>query len=518
MEIAAARVRLLPPAAILKRLDQSMTLLVGGAADLPTRQQTVRNAIDWSYTLLSPDEQTLFARLGVFVGGFTLASAEAVCNPDGRLDVFAGIETLVRNSLLRQVESPDDEPRFDMLLTIRDYALEKLEEAGELATLRQAHTAYFGQQAFEQWQSLYGPEALALFRRIETDHDNYRAALAAALEPGGDVLSAGWIVVFLLWFWYRRGYMHEGRVWSERLMRITESVGGIPHGMALNTAAMMAMWLGDLEVADERLVKALQLSEQVEFSLGISMGHFSYGVNQINRGHDRAAYSHLIQAAEMFDESGWGWEKANTLVHLANAALGLGERAQAEAWLREALSLAEQIGDPWQIALALNNVGEVARAGGDYERARGYYERAEALYRQADALGDHARLVHTLGYMALHDSETARAEELFHESLAAFRKLGNKRGMAECLGGLAAVAAVRGATVRGNAAWGVPLLAAADAQIAASGAAWWPADRVEVERTRRHLREALGDEAFDAAWARGSGMGLDAAIAYATAG
>jgi tetratricopeptide (TPR) repeat protein len=490
-----------------------MTLLVGGAADLPTRQQTVRNAIDWSYTLLTPDEQTLFARLGIFVGGFTLASAEAICNPDGALDVFAGIETLLRSSLLRQVESPDDEPRFDMLLTIRDYALEKLEEAGALAALRQAHTAYFGQQAFEQWQSLYGPEALSLFRRIETDHDNYRAALAAALEPGGDVLSAGWIVVFLLWFWYRRGYMHEGRAWSERLMRVTENVGGIPHGMALNTGAMMAMWLGDLEVADERLVRALQLSEQAEFSLGISMGHFSYGVNQINRGHDRAAYSHLVQAAEMFDESGWNWEKVNTLVHLANAALGLGETRQAEAWLREALPLAEQIGDPWQIALALNNIGEVARAGGDYEQAKAYYERAEALYRQADALGDHARLIHTLGYMALHDGEATRADELFHESLAAFRRLGNKRGMAECLGGLAAVAAVRG-----DAAWGAPLLAAADAQMAAAGAAWWPADRVEVERTRRHLREALGEAAFDAAWARGRALKLNAAIAYATAG
>ena len=165
MEIAAARVRLLPPAAILKRLDQSMKLLVGGAADLPTRQQTVRNAIDWSYTLLTPDEQTLFARLGVFVGGFTLESAEAVGNADGRLDVFTGIETLLRNSLLRQVDSPDDEPRFDMLLTIRDYALEKLEATGELAHWGAAHAAYFAQRAIEHWRLLYGPEAVACISR-----------------------------------------------------------------------------------------------------------------------------------------------------------------------------------------------------------------------------------------------------------------------------------------------------------------------------------------------------------------
>jgi len=513
MEIAAARVRLLPPAAILKRLDQSMKLLVGGAADLPTRQQTVRNAIDWSYTLLTPDEQTLFARLGVFVGGFTLASAEAVCNPDRRLDVFAGVEALVRNSLLRQVEAADDEPRFDMLLTIRDYALEKLAAAGELPTLRAAHAAYFAQRAIEQWQLLYGPQAIFCLAQTEVEHDNYRAAMSSGLEPGGDLLGAGWITVFLLWFWYRRGYLQEGRVWSEQVMRATEGAGGIPYGMALNTAGMMALWLGDLDLADERIAAAVRLAEQAGFPLGISMGHFSYGVTLINSGHDRESYVHLTQAAEMFDESNSAWDKVNTLVHLANAALGLGETAQAEAWLRQALPQAERVGDVWQIAFCHNNFGEVARAQGDYERAREYYERAEALYRQADALGDHARLVHTLGYMALHDGERARAEGLFHDSLTAFRKLGNKRGMAECLAGLAAAAAARG-----DAAWGAPLLAAADAQMTTAGAAWWPADRVEVERTRRQLRDALGEAAFDAAGARGRALGLDAAIAYATAG
>ena len=513
LEIAAARVRLLPPAAILKRLDQSMKLLVGGAADLPTRQQTVRNAIDWSYTLLTPDEQTLFARLGVFVGGFTLESAEAVCNPDGALDVFAGVETLLRNSLLRQVDSPDDEPRFDMLLTIRDYALEKLAGAGELDAQRAAHAGHFAQWATADWAALYAPEALALMRRIEADHDNFRAALSWGLEPGHDLGGAGWISIFLLWFWYRRGYMREGRDWSERLIQATQPVGGVPYGMALNTAGMMAMWLGEIDVADQHLAAAFPISEQANFPLGISMGHFSYGVNQINRGRDREAYSHLIQAAEMFDESGWGWQKGNTLVHLANAALGLGEIGQAERWLREAMPVVEHIDDPWQIAFALNNLGEVARSQEDYDRARPFYERAEAMYREADALGDHARLVHTLGYMALHDGDAARAEQLFHESLAAFQRLGNKRGMAECLGGLAAVAAARG-----DAEWGAPLLAAADAQIVNSGAAWWPADRVEVERTRQQLRATLGEAEFGRLWAQGRGMSLERAIGYATAG
>jgi len=507
LEIAAARVRMLPPPALLKRLDQSMKLLVGGAADLPTRQQTVRNAVDWSYTLLTPEEQLLFARLGVFVGGFTLESAEAVCNPDGALDVFGGIEALVRNSLVRATEGPGEEPRFDMLLTIRDYALEKLEEAGEVTAFRAAHADHFGRRAMEEWALLYGSRALETILRAQADHDNFRATIGFSLEPGGNLLNAGWCAVFLLWFWYRQGYLQEGREWSERVMRATEPLGGIPHGMGLNTAGMMAMWLGDLEAAEERIVKAVQLAEQAHFDLGISMGHFSLGVLRVNQGRDREGYANLALAAERFDEAGDNWDKVNSLIHLANASLGLGQLKQAETWLREAGAIAERTGDPWQIAFYLNNLGEVARAGGDYERARGYYERSEALYRQADALGDHARLIHTLGYMALHDGDLERAEALFRESLADFRKLGSKRGMAECVGGLAAVAAVRG-----DAAWAAPLLAAADAQITASGAAWWPADRVEVERTRRHLREALGDDEFARLWEQGAGMGLERAV------
>ncbi len=133
IEIAAARVRLLPPPAIFKRLDDSLKLLVGGAADLPERQQTLRAAIDWSYEMLSPDEQALFVRLGIFVGSFTLESAEAVVDPEDKLDLLAGVETLLNSSLVRQIETIDDEPRFAMLQTIRDYALEKLEESGESA-------------------------------------------------------------------------------------------------------------------------------------------------------------------------------------------------------------------------------------------------------------------------------------------------------------------------------------------------------------------------------------------------
>jgi predicted ATPase len=512
MEIAAARIRMLPPAALLKRLDHSLTLLIGGAADLPERQQTVRGAIDWSYTLLKPEEQTLFARLGVFVGGFTLERAEAVCSPDGALDVFSGVETLLHNSLVRRVDGDLDEPRFDMLLTIRDYALEKLEASGELAAMRRAHAEYFSTWAMQNYPVLNGPRALELMVPTEADHDNLRAAMAWGLEPDGDPLLAGWVDIYLLWFWYRRGYFQEGREWSERVMHATAAIGGVPHGIGLNVAGMMAIWRGDHDLADSLIGRSIRLAEETKFDLGISMSHFSYGVNLINQGRDREAYGHLTLAAERMDEANMNWDKGNALIHLANAALGLGDMAAANAWLREAMPLVERMGDPWQMAFGLNNLGEVARVQGDYDRARDYYERSEAMYREADALGDHARLVHTLGYMALHDGDLGRAESQFLESLAAFRRLGNRRGMAECLAGLAAVGAQAG-----RAEWAATLLSAAEAQMAAAGAAWWPADRTEIERTRRQLAETLGGDVFDRLWQRGQGMDLEVALAWGEA-
>jgi len=211
IEIAAARSRMLSPQAILKRLDESLKLLTGGPKDLPARQQTLRGAIDWSYELLETPDRMLFARLGVFVGGFTLEAAEVVCNPQGELDVIGNVETLLDNSLVKLASAEDDEPRFELLQTIREYALEKLVDNGEFDELRQYHAGYFDQKSNEFMWQLYSSRSVEFLKFLETEQDNFRAALNWSLESPDRTGVGVQIAYRIFWFWYRYGHFHEGR-------------------------------------------------------------------------------------------------------------------------------------------------------------------------------------------------------------------------------------------------------------------------------------------------------------------
>ena len=510
LEIAAARIRILPPAALLSRLDQSMKLLVGGAADLPERHQTVRAAIDWSHNLLSADEQRVFSRLSIFVGGFTFETAEAVCNWDGALDLLTGIESLVRNSLIRQVEWLDDEPRFDMLQTIRDYAQEKLAESGEYAAAGYAHAQYFSNLSLIALRNIQSGRAMEWLARTEADHDNYRAAMTWALETPGAAGLAAQITVYLAWFWFRHSHFHEGRDWTERVVKATSDQGPQIVAPARAAAAVMANWNGDLSVAAEHIELATRLAEEEAGEFERAGCHFFYGVILLNQGQPQRAYAHLSMAAEMLDHPETRWLQNTSLVHLSNAALGLGHADQAFKMLSAAYPAIKEMGDQYQISWTLQNFGEVARVQGAYAEARAYYRQAEAFAQEAEAPAEDARLTHTYGYLALHDGDLDEAEALFTRSLSMFRVMVMKRGLCECLAGLAAVAAARG-----NFNQGAKLLATAEFHLESSGASWWPADRVEVERTRQRLKSALDESEYDRSWREGRAMSLDKAVAEA---
>ncbi len=512
LELAAARVKLLSPQAILARLDDQLKLLTGGARDLPTRHQTLRNTLEWSHSLLNDDEKMLYARLSVFVGGFTLEAAEAVCNVDGKQDILEGLTSLVDNSLIRQEEADGGEPRFGMLETIRAYAVERLAESGETPALQANHAQYFGNIILNQaGLGVYSPKALYWLTWFEKELDNIRAMLNWCLiTPQGFQLGVGCIMM-LFWFMYRRGHFIEGLQWAEKFLALPD-VQNIPpmRAMALASSGMMALWQGQQETALAKLQETLAIEQRLEDDNMVATSQMANGIAFINMGRDSDAKP-LLESASQFFESTNPYFHALTLVHLGNAELGLGNPNTAHAYHSKAEAAARRIQENWLLSFALNNLGEVARVQGQYDLARKYYEECEALLPDSGDKGDRARFVHSLGYIAQHEGDHERAEEQFRRSLRMFRRLGNRRGMAECMAGLAGLKARQG-----QVEWGAVMLNAADSVLKATGGAWWPADRVEVERSQEIIRSALGDADWDAAQKKGAGMTLEQALAFAS--
>jgi predicted ATPase len=515
LELAAARVKLLPPQAILARLDDRLKLLTGGARDLPARHQTLRNTLEWSYSLLNEDEKTLYARLGVFVGGFTLEAAEAVCNAEGRLDIPEGLTSLVNNSLLRQEEALDGEPRFGMLETIRAYALERLAESGEMEILRAGHAQYYGGVIFNQaGYGIISPNALHWLNWLERELDNIRATLSwCVASPEGIELGAG-LFTMLGWFWYRRGYLNEGRLWTKRVLASPVlQEDSMAQALTLASSGIMAIWQGEQETGLTQLQSSLAIVQRLEDEQ--MMPHLLMGtaIAFINRGQDSTAQPLLKEALSLFKQQNLPFFHIPTMVHLGNVELGLGNPEQARLWHEQARTEALALGENWIISFALNNLGEVARTQGQYELARKYYEECLALLRDTGDKGDVARFVHSLGYIAQHEEDYVLAEAQFRESLKMFRRVGNRRGMAECMAGLAGLKARQG-----DIEWGAIMLSAAESALKATGGEWWPADRVEVEANQEIIRSALSESELTAAQKKGKAMTLEQALAFASEG
>ena len=511
LELAAARVKLLPPQAILSRLDDSLKLLTGGARDLPSRHQTLRNTLAWSYGLLNEEEKTLYARLSVFVGGLTFEAVEAICNQDGKLDILEGLTSLVNNSLLRQ-EEINGEPRFSMLETIRAYAVERLAESGETGAMQASHAQYFANIILNQaGLQIYSSNALHWLTWFERELDNIRAMLNWSLvTPQGLQLGVGSIMM-LFWFMYRRGHFIEGLQWAEKFLAVPEVQNTPPlRALALASGGMMALWQGQQETALARLQETLAIELRLEDENMVASSQMANGIAFINMGRDNDAQP-LLEEASRFFESNNPYFHALTLVHLGNAELGLGHPDKAYDYHSKAEAAARQIHENWLLSFALNNLGEVARTQGQYSLARKYYEECQTLLRDTGDAGDMARFVHTLGYIAQHEGDYARAEAQFRQSLKMFRRLGNRRGMAECMAGLAGLKARQG-----NAEWGGVMLSAAESALKVTGGAWWPADRVEVDANQEFIRSALTEAEWTAAQRRGNAMTLEQALAFAS--
>ncbi len=519
IELAAARIRLLPPQAMLPRLQGKLQarlqLLTGGARDLPARQQTLRGAIEWSYDLLTADEQKLFNMLSIFMGGCTLEAAEAVCDVTHlAVDLLNGLESLVSKSLVRQSETSSGEPRFWMLETIREYGLEQLAASGELDNLRRRHADYFVALAEEGEKGIVGPQIVEWLDRLEAEHDNFQSVLEWAVgREDGDW---GLRLIGSLWhFWQAHGYMREVIGWVEESI----NAAGTPTNSLVWVKVLMAhrfiKWnQGDIYATDNTMERAVAIARRIgarEYEAwGLSVLHT---LRILSNDHisDRAAILSTLQKVLVLDRQlGNTWYGAFSIMILGLAHNGLGDFDEGRALCEEALILYRKLGDLWGVSQAVNILGDLARIRGDYAEAQRLYEESLALYRKLGNKADVPASLHNLAYVALHQNDLERATLLFKESIDLQLDRGNRLGVIECLFGFAGTALAAQQIERAT-----RLFVAATRLQDEQRAQVWPAERAEHERSLAQLHALMDDAAWQAAWAKGQSLTLDQAVDYA---
>jgi predicted ATPase/class 3 adenylate cyclase len=463
IELAAARAKLLSPQALLVRLEQRFELLVGGPRDMPERQQTLRATIDWSYGLLGPDEQALFARLSVFAAGCTLDAAQAVCGAEGLLTELA---TLIDNSLLRQEEQPDGEPRFTMLETIRAYAHERLDERGEGEEVARRHAEYYLTLAERVTEERWVVPTVD-WPAYERELDNFRSALAR-LDEADD---AERMVRLASNIPFRPfGYLAEGWEWSERARARLSEVSDPVKARALLGAAFFNLWRGEYASARARAGEALVLCREL----------------------------------------GNRFEEGKCLYSLSLIAHREGDDAASQALTSSAAAIFRDLGAHKVLRRLLHEEGLRALRTGDYLRARPLLEQSLAGMREVEAGGETSLCLCHLGVLALCEHRLNDARNLFAESLQLARHGAMHLNVAWDVGGLACVLAAVGehdASAR--------LLGAAEALHERLGE---PLDQFAARVYADYsapLRERLSEPELAAAWATGRALSETDAGAYA---
>ncbi len=512
IELAAARIKVLPPPVMLVRLENRLTVLTGGARDLPARQQTLRNAIAWSYDLLDENEQKLFQRLSVFVAGCTVAAVEAVSGdaPD-RASILDQLESLMGKSLLREGERMGGEPRFLMLETLREFSLEQLDASGEQELVRGRHASFFLALAEGAEASLESAEQVQWMERMEQEHDNLRAALVWSKTAHGAEEICLRLAGALGLFWEVRGHFGEGR---ERLSAVlsTEFAQGQTAARArlLARAAELAYRQSDYTATASLAKASLEIYRKIGDQQGIASMLIKSGNAATERGSYAAASRFLEEALAIWRELEDKHGTARALISLGWVALRSGDHSLANTRLKEALALSRELGDARSMGFELSGLGEVALRQGDYARAAQLMEESLELRRQLGNKWGVGVSLGMLGWVAMRERDWERAIAMLGESLQVRQEIGDKGGCAWCLERLAGVA-----MVRGQAEKAVRLFGAAAALRSSIGSVIDPADQARYERNRKSLRADLGQEQFATVWNEGRAMMLEQAIEYA---
>lgn len=546
IELAAARVALLPPEELFKRLIPTLPMLTDGPRDLPERQRTLRATIDWSYELLASNEQTLFRRLSVFARGCTLEAAANVClEPHSQGEKAIQLLTsLVDGSLLRKTDDSRDDPRILMLEMVREYANELLDGSEEAADVRQRHAAYYLALAESAEPSFGGQHPAATFAQLDREHDNLRAALSYGLQADPD---SGLRLAASLWqFWWARGHLTEGREWLDRLLA---AVVSSPRTQArgLLGAGCLAIQQSDWSAARVHLEAGLALSRAQQDhqltawllrELGSSLSYTSNYWPALSRLEEA-----LFICRRLDDPAGL----EASLLNLARVLRSHGEYARARSLLKEALSAAndrqssrsiaavrvvlgdiaryeedlqdataeyaaglaaaQDAGQKSYEAWALAGIGQVALWRGETARATSFLEKALAIYRDLGSAHSIGFVLHSLGLAALRAGDDNRAIDLLKDALALRWQLRVRPDSADSVELLALVAVRNGQTRHA-----VRLFAGADAARSAAEAVAPPIERALVAEAIQSLRSDLGGAAFMEIWTSGTAVTLETLV------
>ncbi len=436
IELAAARTKVLSVDQIAARLDDRFRLLTAGARTGPQHHQTLRATIDWSHDLLSTPERTLFRRLSVFAGGFSLEATEAVC-AGGEIDTMDVLDVLARlvDKSLVITEELDGDVRYRMLETIREYGREKLTESGELDAVRARHLQWYVALAEEAEAELKGPDQLVWLDRLELDYDDFRAALEWS-QKGGTAGAGLQLAVALRRFWALRGHFTEGRQWLE-LVASEQDAAPVLRAKALYGAGVLASLQGDFARAEAVANQSLALYRDLTDPSGAAISLAVLGGIARNRGDFLQASALLEEGLTLARQADDSWTLAEVLRGLGLTARRQGDNSRARVLLGESLALWRAVGDKWGLAYCLTHLGVVFRNEGNYERARALYEESLALAKELGDRNQIAEILGTLGSLALDHGDFDRATSLLEKSLALSRELGNRREIAAALGNLA---------------------------------------------------------------------------------
>ncbi|HKP52241.1 MAG TPA: tetratricopeptide repeat protein [Chloroflexia bacterium] len=520
IELAAARIKLLTPQAILERLTQGQGLLNSPPAtrNLPLRQQTLQNAIGWSYDLLEPGERTLFRRLGVFVGGFTPTSAEAVCNAMGDIptETFSGLESLFDKSLLTKQPDADPETRFGMLETIREYAMARLDESGEGEGIRRNHAEYclaMAEAARAEW---FGQGKAAGQVLLEKDHNNLRSALRWALDHD-KIEMAVRLSKALSRFWYERGHLVEGRRWlEESLAREKVSPKPVPLtfvAKARNDLEIFMMAQSDLASAEIFILESLPLYQALDDKDSLAVAYSNLGAIAAEKEDYPGALQHFEQSLAMWRELNKVPNVAVMLANMGYLAIHMGDYPRAIALCEESLQIQRDLNETWGAVAALIKLGLALLHNGEHERAIAPLEEGLSIGREGGDKRHLAQALNYLGLAALDDGDYTQAAQFYKESLATYRDLSNAFGIMRTLTGLAGVAGAQGDVVHA-----IHLLAAADA-LTTSGTSMklTPLEKAVRQRAGEIALTQEDEFAYNRAWEAGYTMPVEEAIALALA-